>query len=100
MQQQFEGSVCRDQQTCSFDNQHCSINIAHTHVYVAVDPLSCDDISRAMFIGMICLNVWWHFEGGDNSMCGDISRKYGSPARIPCMHSIVSKALNLYLELD
>ena len=79
MRQQFEGGVCRDQQTCSYDNQHYSpfiitrMNIARAHTYIAVDPLPCGKISRVV---MICWKVRRDFEGSDNSMCSEISRKY------------------------
>ena len=54
------------------------MNIARAHTYIAVDPLPRGEISIAAFIGMICLKVRRDFEGGDNSRCGEISRKYGS----------------------
>ena len=73
MQQQFEGSVCRDRQTCSFDNQHCSpfvrMNIACAHTYMAVDPSPCGNILR---VAMTCLKVRQNFEGGNKS------RKYST----------------------
>ena len=59
----IESGVCRDRQTCGFDNQHCSpfvrlsMNNACVHTYIAVDPLPCGEISRVAFIGMICLKV-------------------------------------------
>ena len=39
---------------------------------MGIDPLPCGEILRAVFIEMIYLKVWRHFEGGDNS------RKYGT----------------------
>ena len=83
VRRQFEGGVCSDRLTCSFDDQHCSpfvhTNIACGHTYIVVNPLSCGEISgRAVLIGMIFLKVQRHFEGGDNSTCGDILRKYGT----------------------
>ena len=51
---------------------------AHTYMYIAADPLPCGEISRAAFIGMICLKVRRDFKGGDNWRCGEISRKYGN----------------------
>ena len=41
-------------------------------------PLPCADISRATFIQLSLYLARRHFEGGDNSTCGDISRKYGN----------------------
>ena len=46
----IEGGVCSNQQTCNFDNQHCSpfVRIALTHI--VVDPLPCSEISRAVLL--------------------------------------------------
>ena len=48
------------------NNQHCSplvhMNNIHAHKYIVVDPLPCSEILRVLFIGMICLKVWQHFE--------------------------------------
>ena len=53
-----------------------NITRMHTYIYIAVDPLPCGEILRAVFIRMIYLKVWRDFEGGDNSRCGKILRKY------------------------
>ena len=63
----IKGGICRGQQRCGCDNQHCSpcvhMNIACAHTHIAVDPLQCSKISRVEFIGMIYM---------PESTCGDL----------------------------
>ena len=98
MQQHFEDGVYGDRQTRGFDNQHCNpfvqLNNTHAHTHVAVDPLSSGEISRAAFIGRICLKAQRHFKGGD------ISRKYmctctlnsGNPIQIRSAFSTINSS--------
>ena len=51
----FEGGVYRDRHACAHTTSIislfvCTYNV-HAHMYIAVDPLPCGEISRAAFIG-------------------------------------------------
>ena len=48
-------------------------------MHIAIDPLPCGKISRAAFIGIICLKVQRDSKDGDNFRRSEISRKYGIP---------------------
>ena len=54
------------------------MNNTRVHTYIAVDPFPSGKISRVAFLVMVHQEVQRDFEGGDNSRCSEILRKYGN----------------------
>ena len=80
----IEGSVCRDRQILIWNFAALILKPTYRSEYCACTYIKYNgrsftsEISRAVFIGMICVIMRQHFEGGDNLMCAEISRKYGN----------------------
>ena len=59
-------------------------------MHALIMPTTCGENSRAAFRALSVRTTQREFEGGDNSRCGEISRKYGIYVTVQGMSSLCS----------